>query len=228
MSNTPTPHAEYGPSSLALFELCSHYGREESDEVHPVTLQGTRLHEAVEHDNLNGLDHEETKLAQFCLDETKRLASGADEYHKEVTLDIAYDDKQEDYATFGTVDFVAISGDTAVVIDYKFGYHGVDAATSNAQGQAYVLGVFEKFPEVQSVYLHFILARRHEVTSAIYTREDHEEAIRGRIVTIIERAKQKTGDPTPCPRVCTYCGNKVGCSAWIQNALTLRNKYHDD
>ena len=62
---------------------------------------------------------------------------------------------------FGTVDFVSIKDDHADVVDFKFGRGEVDDSDINIQGQAYLLGVMDKFPLLQDCYssLHSSTAR---------------------------------------------------------------------
>jgi hypothetical protein len=219
-------HHKYGPSTLVNYELCSHYEPEPDDgELHPVTLQGTKCHGAVEKDDYSNLDRTETKLVDFCIEKREEFApaSIAEEEYREKKLDICQL-KDGSHALFGTVDHVALAGPFAVVMDYKFGWHGVDAADTNIQGQAYVLGAFEAFPEVEEITLYFLLARRGEVTHHTYTRDD-VDTIRGRILTIIERAENKYGQPTPYPHICAYCGAKALCEPWLKKALVLHEKY---
>jgi CRISPR/Cas system-associated exonuclease Cas4 (RecB family) len=217
-------HHKYGPSTLAAYELCSHFEGREDDVVHPVTAQGTKLHEALEKRDLSTLTPEEQRLAQWCIDRIDEWTEGAPVVHKEVRLDIGHTGGAPTL-TFGTVDHVALDPEegVGVVGDYKFGYHGVDAADTNIQGQAYVLGAFEKWG-LREITLVFLLARRYEVTSHTYTAEDIDR-IRARIETIIERAEKKMGEPTPYPHNCLYCANKAGCSAWIKMGLVLHEKY---
>lgn len=216
-------HAEYSPSGLASFELCPRFEKAEQQEVHPVTAEGTLLHDCVERRDTSGLTPAQTRLVEDCIAFTDNVTDGASEHHREVRLDIGRQDDGSSL-TFGTVDHVAIGGDTAVVVDYKFGYNGVDAADTNAQGAAYTLGVMEKWPEVENVILWFYLPRRGEQTTHTYTRAD-EAQLRLRLETIIERAKDDSLEPTPSPTACQYCAAKTKCPALAENALVLAGKY---
>lgn len=219
-------HHKYGPSALASYELCSHYEPKPDDgTVHPVTEQGTRCHNAIENKSTKGLTQEEIRLVQWCEKKLAQFTAGAEEHFREVLLNIGAN-KDGSHLLFGTVDHVALSRSqgVGVVADYKFGYHGVDAADTNIQGQAYVLGVFEMVAEIEELVLAFFLTRRNETTHHTYTRADIDR-IRARIETIIERAEGKMGKPTPYPHNCLYCANKAGCEAWIEMGLALREKY---
>lgn len=216
-------HAEFSPSGLASHELCPRFKKSESEEVHPVTAEGSLLHDCVERRDTAGLTPAQVRLVEDCIEFTDGVTKGARDAYREQRLDIGRRDDGS-YLTFGTVDHIAISGDTAVVVDYKFGYNGVDAADTNAQGQAYTLGVMEKWPDVETVHLHFYLPRRGEHTHHVYTRED-EVAIRVRLETIVARAKDESLEPTPSPAACAYCAAKSTCEALAENALVVARKY---
>ena len=216
-------HAEFSPSGLASHELCPRFEKSTSDEVHPVTAEGSLLHDHVERRDTEGLTPAQVRLVEDCIAFTNDCTLGAKEAFNEVRLDIGRRDDGS-YLTFGTVDHVAISGSVAVVVDYKFGYNGVDAADTNAQGAAYTLGVFENWPEIEEVHLHFYLPRRGEHTEHVYTRAD-EAAIRVRLETIVARAKDKDLPPTPSPMACQYCAAKSTCEALAENALVVAKKY---
>lgn len=218
-------HAEYSPSSLASFELCPRFEKSTSDEVHPVTAEGTLLHDRIEREDTEGLTPAQKNIVEDCIAFTKSVTEGADEHHREARLDIGLQDDGS-HLTFGTVDHVAIGGDTAVVVDYKTGYNGIDAADKNAQGAAYTLGVMEKWPHVEKVVLWFYLPRRGEQTSHTYTRKD-EPHLRLRLETIIGRAKDKSIEATPSPAACQYCAAKTQCPSLARNALVLAEKYKD-
>ena len=89
---------------------------------------------------------------------------------------------------FGTVDVVIIKGDHVDVVDYKFGRGEIDDSDINIQGQAYLLGVMDKFPELQTATVHFVIPRRDEILTHDYKREDMED-IRLRINLIVEKAE---------------------------------------
>jgi hypothetical protein len=99
-------------------------------------------------------------------------------------------------------------------------------AEVNVQMQAYALGVFEKFPGVQSVNVHILLPRRDEVSTATYKRADVPR-LRLRIETIIARASQP--DPQLHPTDgCLYCRRKATCPALHNHALKLASGYSDE
>ena len=130
-------------------------------------------------------------------------------------------------STFGTCDrFVVYSDNTADAIDYKTGYGKIDDAEINIQGQAYVLGLFQKFPQVTEITMWFLVPARDEASMHTFTRDDIP-AIRLRISTIIERA-ECGGHYNPQPGVCDYCGNQGRCPALANKVLTIAQRYQED
>ena len=129
---------------------------------------------------------------------------------------------------FGTVDFVSIKGDHADVVDYKYGRGEVDDSEINIQGQAYLLGVMDKFPKLKTATVHFILPRRDEILTHSYKRSDMED-IRLRINLIIEKAEVELENREAIPNSegCRYCKHKLSCPALSDKLLPLAKKYSE-
>lgn len=125
---------------------------------------------------------------------------------------------------FGTVDRVIIRGDHVDLVDFKFGIGEIDDADMNIQGQAYLLGVMDKFPELQTATVHFIIPRRDEVLTHDYTRADMED-IRLRINMIVEKAELENAEAIPNTEGCRYCKHKLSCPALSDKLLPLAKKY---
>jgi superfamily II DNA or RNA helicase len=223
------PHAEFSPSSLKNFEACPSFrGR---SGTNPIAEAGTRIHEAIEKEDPSLLaDEVERSLAEWCLSflahtrgEKSRTADLVAS-HQEIALTM----RLGDHSTFGTSDLVDIYQDhgtsrkTAIQYDWKTGFGAVEDAEYNAQVQAYTLGVFQKFPDIDELAVYLVLPRRQEVTYALYTRADIGR-IRLRLGTIIARAKlAKEFNPTE--GVCDYCSKQGSCSALKDKALVLAQK----
>lgn len=127
---------------------------------------------------------------------------------------------------FGTVDVVIIKGDHVDIVDYKYGRGEVDDAHENIQGQAYLLGVMDKFPKLQTATVHFILPRRDEILTHSYKREDMED-IRLRINLIVEKAEVENAEAIPNSEGCRYCKHKLSCPALSDKLLPLAKKYSE-
>ena len=125
---------------------------------------------------------------------------------------------------FGTVDRVVIRGTHVDVIDFKFGRGEIDDAEINIQGQAYMLGVMDKFPELETATVHFIIPRRDEVFTADFNRADME-GIRLRISLIVGKAMLSDAERIPNTEGCKYCKHKLSCPALNDKMLPLAKKY---
>ena len=125
---------------------------------------------------------------------------------------------------FGTVDRVIIRGSHVDLVDFKFGVGEIDDADVNIQGQAYLLGVMDKFPELQTATVHFIIPRRDEVLTHNYSREQMED-IRLRINMIVEKAELENREAIPNTEGCKYCKHKLSCPALSDKMLPLAKKY---
>lgn len=125
---------------------------------------------------------------------------------------------------FGTVDRVIIRGTHVDLVDFKFGVGEIDDADVNIQGQAYLLGVMDKFPELQTATVHFIIPRRDEVLTHNYSREEMED-IRLRINLIVSRAELDDAEAIPNTEGCKYCKHKLSCPALSDKMLPLAKKY---
>jgi len=125
---------------------------------------------------------------------------------------------------FGTVDRVIIRGTHVDLVDFKFGVGEIDDADVNIQGQAYLLGVMDKFPELQTATVHFIIPRRDEVLTHNYSREEMED-IRLRINMIVEKAELENREAIPNTEGCKYCKHKLSCPALSDKMLPLAKKY---
>tara|TARA_R100000152_G_C6782121_1_gene218518 strand:+ start:2223 stop:3056 length:834 start_codon:yes stop_codon:yes gene_type:complete len=125
---------------------------------------------------------------------------------------------------FGTVDMIIIKGTHMDVVDWKFGRGEIDDADINIQGQAYLLGAWDKFPDVETATIHFVIPRRDEVLRHNYTREDLEQ-IRLRIKVIVGKATSDTVDLRPNTEGCRYCKHQLTCEALSNKILPVARKY---
>jgi hypothetical protein len=127
---------------------------------------------------------------------------------------------------FGTVDRVIIRGTHVDIVDFKFGVGEIDDADMNIQGQAYLLGVMDKFPELKTATVHFIIPRRDEVLTHNYSKEEMED-IRLRINIIVSRAEAEASERKAIPNTegCKYCKHKLECPALSEKMLPLAKKY---
>ena len=117
-----------------------------------------------------------------------------------------------------------ITGSHVDLVDYKFGRNPVDDADINIQGQAYLLGVMDKFPDMRTGTVHFILPRRDEVLKHTYRREDME-TVRLRLLLVIEMATSNPVPLNPNTEGCRFCANRLSCPALHEKLMPLAKKY---
>ena len=214
---TKVKHAKHSPSSLGYKEICPAFrGR---SGTNPAAEEGTLMHEALEKDDFSKLNEEQAFLCGLCRDyrdgELAKLSNPT--LYRELKLTIAGG------LTYGTADFVAIAGKIGLLMDWKFGRGAVDHADTNAQGCAYALGVFEMFPELEELTVHFVQPRRQFISTHTYTREDTER-MRLRIHTIIRRANARNREEHPGMHCC-YCAKQATCAKLRSLALPLASRY---
>ncbi len=218
MKRTNT-HARHAPSSLGYKEVCPAYsGRTGTNAA---AEEGTLLHAALEHDDFSQLNEEQAFLAGLCRDfrdgELAKLRKP--EVYRELKLTIAAG------LTFGTADFVAISGKHGILMDWKFGWGAIEPAATNAQGVAYALGVFEMFPKLQTLEVHFVQPRREFISSHTFTRDD-VAGMELRIRTIVRKANARNKEEHPGLHCC-YCRKQATCKALRNIALPIATRYAD-
>jgi hypothetical protein len=218
------PHAQYGPSSLKMYESCPSY--QPRGGTNAIAEAGTRIHEAVEKEDPTTLvDEVERSLAEWALAflahvrREKSASTNLVADHKEIFLEM----QLGDHSTYGTCDVLDLyNNGTGVLLDWKFGFGGVPDAEVNAQVQAYAYGAFQKFPDLNELACYLVLPRRQEITHAIYQRSDMGR-IRLRLSTIIARAKLAE-EYNPTEGVCDYCSNQGRCKALAEKALVIGQK----
>lgn len=210
-------HARISPSGIKNFEICPGYISSQSGAMHPVTIEGTLIHEALDQGSTEGLTAAQIELYEYCTAYASMLPTTYGEVTKEPKLDVVC-------GVFGYVDQVQVLGTEADVLDWKMGWGKVDAADINSQGQAYGLGVFNKYEDVETVTVHFVQPRLGYVTSHRYTREDVEDmSFRVRaVVAAVNSATDK--DYRPCKSNCLYCA-RTDCSAIAGIAYDVAKKY---
>lgn len=217
-------HAQFSPSSLGMFEKCPGFlNRNEETES---SLKGTRIHHALEKDTIDDLDDEERPIARMCQDWidgaiADRRPTLPDKSFREIKLNIYLG---AGLNTFGTCDRLLIYGKFGLMIDFKTGHRAVTDAEQNAQAFAYVIGAFQKFPELDEIQFVFLLPTRGEESGHLFKRSDVPE-MQLRLSTIIRRAMD--ADPklySPQPELCEYCARQSTCPKLAEKALKIAAK----
>lgn len=126
----------------------------------------------------------------------------------------------------GTIDVLGVPltalPPEAVVIDYKFGFLPVPPAYENPQGIAYANRVFENYPSVQYVHVHFIIPALRAATMHTFSREDIARATHA-----LQTTFEKTDENERHPGVaCKYCALKGSCNALATPLVRILQEEH--
>ena len=90
----PNSHHVFGPSALKWVEICPGYRSDGGTNA--AAEEGTKLHEACETEEFEGLDEEQMRMVAKCLDYLAPFEKGADEVIREICLNITLHDEADD------------------------------------------------------------------------------------------------------------------------------------
>lgn len=137
--------------------------------------------------------------------------------------------------TAGYVDRALISWDRkrAILLDWKFGAWAVEKVENNLQAISYVLGIFKKYPTLESVQFFFKLPALDLVSEATFTRAQIPDLYL-RVQTVVARARvareKVRGDDfsfaTPRVPACNFCANLGRCTKVAEFACRVGSKFH--
>ena len=235
-NHTDRGHAEFSPSSLKYVAACPAY--EGKDGTSEAAEKGTRIHEALEIRDPSALHNEEeveiydeivTMEAEFMLNFPPIF-----EEHNEIQVDVALNGT----ATFGTCDrFLILEGGTrAVMADYKTGISVIDPPESNWQAKAYVIGVFQKFENIDEIVFVFYVPLHNASPHHTFKREDLPKLIEevSDVIRAGEVTRPKWGNNTldlsECNpnQNCRFCKHEDECPALGYYAVEVTKKIEID
>ena len=216
-----TRHHEFSPSKLERIEncppswkICQNFtGVDGVDAV-----RGTLMHRAFyDDDALAELsDADKNVILEIRTEHLKPFQKTGIEHYHELYVEVKDDDGT--ILTAGTADYILISpdGELASLIDFKFGNYEVTPADINPQIWGYAAGVFQKFPQLKTVFALIV-----QPVYGIGDYEKQAEFKRERLPEIINRIKTirqkaQTADISDMSQYscsadnCRYC-NKRGC-----------------
>jgi len=220
-------HAEFGPSGLKNRKICPGYKSDNDAPLHPTTIQGTKLHEALEAQEFKHLTKEEKELVEMADEVVNYFAQNyTGERQDEIRLRFLQGTEHEQ---FGTADVFLLSedGKKACLMDYKFGFNQVEDASENMQGKAYGLGVFEHYPKVEEVEVVFIQPRCDFITHHTYSRKKDFKNLTQEITSIIKACKNPEHTLNPDCDNCRFCARNGTCPATIAFAKKVAEKIID-
>src|ERR1700728_418373 len=160
-SGTERAHHPDSPSSLQSSEACPLF-RNENRETRAATA-GTLQHKAAELRDLSILDtDEQVEAVKACIryveqvGHQKYASEGEVVVLKEIYLHVGEDPNGEFIGITGGYPDEIIKGQTqADIFDFKFGAEPVTETKNNLQGISYALGLFEKYPALTQITVHF-------------------------------------------------------------------------
>lgn len=212
-------HHDFAPSKLERIASCpwsyrnclGWTGEEGSDAT-----RGTLLHTAIYDDTAyNLLSARERGMIDFIRAEHVQPYAGMEHYHELFVQVTAADGT---ILTEGTLDDLVISpdGTYASLKDWKFGSYEVAPAAESWQIKAYVCGVFQKFPKVETVYAMIVQpvygAADYDKQTE-FKREQLPELLR-EIENVRAAAKDANENAaSPSASNCRYC-NKMACRTY--------------
>lgn len=248
-------HHPYSPSTLQSLEACPCYEGKQSAKPHPRTIIGTIAHGVVEtgEDN-HKLDDDDMGHAADCIDFYYRQRTLLEEARnrtwsllsiearnalapitelKETYLevdDLVFPDARA--TTGGYIDCALLNHDQtyAEIFDWKFGVWEVEKADNNLQGIAYALGLFRKYPTLQSIKFWFKQPLIGSVTSAVFTRAQAPELyLRIQVVVAKAREARRLKDfsmARPMVPACNFCKHVGVCPKVTEFACNVGAKFY--
>lgn len=202
----------YSPSKLGKKKLCAKFDyKQDDDNPNSAASQGTDMHEAYATGNMSGLSLDQAQdieVARTMMEsECAKLAQPVRRFQE---LQVEYTPLK----LKGTADDVALGADGhGIVGDLKTGPAGVpDDADDSAQGYSYVLGVYEKFPEVQSLDVFLFNPVTRDISERILTTRGDIPGIAEKLKAIIDRCEDPWTPPTAGSH-CKECAHIAGCPA---------------
>jgi len=231
MATTQQPHAdrghaEFSPSSLKYVAGCAGYHGKDGSS--PAAEMGTRIHEALEIRDPSALHNEEELdlYTRCCEMEDEYLAEAfpSDEERTEF-YEVQVDVELDGTSTFGTCDRLSISSDGkfGILADYKTGISTIDQPHHNMQAIAYTIGVFQKFPDLDTIVFAFYVPQRGSLPSTgSFIRSELPDLITvlSNVIKEGERVRPMWGGGQ-CPPVgectptqnCRFCRHEDRCPA---------------
>ena len=204
-------HAKVSPSQLNNRSACEGWLPERNKQIHPVTAEGTRCHEALETGDDSLLESEWEERHVATCREYLEILPDAEVQSIEPLIEILGG------RTWGYADLVRldrrVNPESSDLVDYKFGYNPVKDSSENLQVIAYALGLFEKYPTLKEITAHLLMARLGKVSIHTFKRSEYTK-----LKQIVQEVLDKAENPDPANfnvsySNCVYCDRKGTCPA---------------
>lgn len=245
---TTRKHHNFSPSKMNYLDDCAAYTSK--DGTSEAAEQGTFLHDLMEKmiqqvikgrakttlEQLDGwvtksheLTDEERDYLRFCCKRSDVFISRKPTaIYTEIRVVVTHENGKELNA--GYLDVLYVFNDTGILQDYKFGWEPVRPAQDNLQGWNYVLGVFQKYRELNRIGVEFVQPKLNWVTSKVFERRQMFE-IYSRLNGVIERVEYVKKNPADAQRYmkpghhCTYCTLAGDCAVLANHRGQAASKY---
>lgn len=229
MNSEPTKDVRKGmPSASGIKRLFLCPGSWQAEQKCPESLEseasqlGTYLHKCMELGTEPESPEDQEAIA-WCREQVAKLEG--DILHGTVIrmCEQRMFDKHDTFS--GQPDYVGIAGDTALVIDYKFGRVPVDKAQSNLQLASLAVLVRDNY-KVDNVYVAILQPYAPNRAPLVCTyAASAVESARQFINACIIKAQSPTAPLKPSEEACRYCKALASCPA--ARALVTRNTILD-
>ncbi len=217
MSNLKTTHHGHGGSALARQEICPFSFKAErgyKNEENENSIRGTKLHEACETQNYDGISDIDIDQCRWAIERVVEICGNYNvvKAFKEYRLEIK-NPETGDLINHGTADVLLLVEDDdgeqkIVVMDYKFGFNPVKVK-NNIQLQSYGVGACQEFNVTRCEY--WIIQ-----PALSYCASDSFDDINipyNRIVDVIEATEKESPQAVTSIEGCRYCKHKFDCNA---------------
>jgi hypothetical protein len=202
---------------------------------------GDKIHKAVElwgqHGATDDLSVEELETAEMCIDQRNELldawiGDGDYQVFLERRLIMAPIGKVMDAEPqagpvkvifSGKADFVAVTGDRALVVDYKTLHGDHDHAAENDQLRSLAVLVHRRH-KVDSVRVAIVQPRKGRPTVADF---DAEALVSAHVLVgeVLRNERDSTPDQVNAGDWCHYCPHRIKCSAFAEPILATVEKH---
>lgn len=215
-------HSKHSPSSLENKAKCSGWFNDpDPNRDRSAADRGSLGHEMVEKDNFDmaPADLELTEAALKCKYFMARFKKEGSTHHKELRL--AIQDQ------FGHLDHLYVHTDgSADLVDLKFARNIYKADT--AQFWAYMLGAWDRFPEVNEIRVWVLHPFLDHIDTEFYAREQDYDHLHAVVRSIIQKAENPDPDNFRIGKHCTYCGRLATCRRWAELGTDIASRYNED
>lgn len=211
-----TEHATISPSQWPNCAKCAAFRSHGASST--ASIEGSELHRCKQTGDYSGCNDEQLETLRKTDEYEAAILIEAGKVMREVKLEIALGNSH----SFGTADLLTISGTTGHLLDYKTGRSEIEPSETNLQLRGYIIGAFDKFPELEEITGHLVIPRRDEATSFVFQRTQLE-GYRQSIIDLFDRIY----DPDPelnAGHYCNWCEKQTDCPAVLGRALSLGQK----